>query len=82
MPTYAGRYRKRPALVAFGDAARRVRTAGRISHEGLACRAENDRAHVGNIERGYQRFAPPSILLQANPDSNNAPYSTRIGNST
>ncbi len=65
MPTYADRYRKQPALIAFGDAVRRVRASGGISQEELAHRAEIDRAHIGNIERGLSNITLMNLLKVA-----------------
>ena len=52
MPVYSSKHSKHPALVALGDAIRRVRFAQGIAQEELALRCELDRSYVGGVERG------------------------------
>lgn len=52
MPTVSRRHSKQPALVALGEAIRRVRAASGMSQEELALRTEIDRSYMGGIERG------------------------------
>jgi transcriptional regulator with XRE-family HTH domain len=46
-----------PALIALGEAIRRVRTAKGISQEQLALLAGADRSHLGRIERADNEIA-------------------------
>lgn len=46
-----------PALIALGDAIRRVRTSKGISQEQLALLAGADRSHLGRIERADNEVA-------------------------
>ena len=56
MPNLSGN-RQDPALVALGDAIRRVRQAKEISQEKLALLADVDRSYVGRVERGDNNVA-------------------------
>ncbi len=51
------RNRQDPALVALGEAIRRVRLSKDISQEKLALLAEVDRSYVGRVERGDNNVA-------------------------
>lgn len=51
------RNRQDPALVALGEAIRRVRQSKNISQEKLALLAEVDRSYVGRVERGDNNAA-------------------------
>jgi len=51
VPTYSP-HRQHEALVALGDAIRRIRKEKGISQESLALKAEIDRSYLGRIERG------------------------------
>lgn len=51
------RNRQDPALVALGEAIRRVRQSKDISQEKLALLAEVDRSYVGRVERGDNNVA-------------------------
>lgn len=51
------RNRQDPALVALGEAIRRVRLSMGISQEKLALLAEVDRSYVGRVERGDNNVA-------------------------
>lgn len=51
------RNRQDPALIALGDAIRRVRLSMGISQEKLALLAEVDRSYVGRVERGDNNVA-------------------------
>lgn len=53
----ASRRRQDPALVALGEAIRRLRLAKNISQEKLALLAEVDRSYVGRVERGDNNVA-------------------------
>src|SRR5262249_23283365 len=57
--------RQDPALVALGDALRRVRTAQSVSQERLALMAEVDRSYVGRIERGDNNVAVLTLIRLA-----------------
>jgi DNA-binding XRE family transcriptional regulator len=50
-------YAHDPALVALGDAIRRLRQSGNKSQESLALEAGLDRSYLGGIERGEHNFA-------------------------
>jgi transcriptional regulator with XRE-family HTH domain len=52
VPSYSNRHRKQPALVALGEAIRRLRDTAEVSQEELAFRAGMDRGYLGGIERG------------------------------
>jgi transcriptional regulator with XRE-family HTH domain len=62
VPTFSKRHRKEAALVALGDAIRRVRLAVGLSQEELALRAEVDRGYMGGIERGESNATILSIV--------------------
>lgn len=49
--------RQSPALMALGEALRRIRKAKSISQEGLALLAGVDRSYVGRVERGDNNVA-------------------------
>lgn len=51
------RNRQDPALVALGEAIRRVRQEQDMSQEKLALLAEVDRSYVGRVERGDNNVA-------------------------
>lgn len=51
VPTYS-RFAGAPALIAMGDAIKRVRSANGIAQEDLALRCDMDRSYLGGIERG------------------------------
>jgi transcriptional regulator with XRE-family HTH domain len=51
VPSYSPN-RQDPALVAFGDAIRRIRNTRSLSQEALALAADIDRGYLGRIERG------------------------------
>ena len=51
------RSRQSPALLALGQAIRRVRQQRGISQEQLALLAEVDRSYVGRVERGDNNVA-------------------------
>lgn len=51
------RNRQDPALVALGEAIRRIRLSKGISQERLALLAEVDRSYVGRVERGDNNVA-------------------------
>lgn len=51
------RSRQDPALVALGEAIRRIRLSKDISQEKLALLAEVDRSYVGRVERGDNNVA-------------------------
>ena len=57
--------RKDPALLAFGDALRRVRKAKSISQEQLALIAVVDRSYVGRVERGDNNVALLTLVQLA-----------------
>lgn len=51
------RNRQDPALLALGEAIRRIRLSKNISQEKLALLAEVDRSYVGRVERGDNNVA-------------------------
>ena len=51
------RNRQDPALIALGEANRRIRLSMGISQEKLALLAEVDRSYVGRVERGDNNVA-------------------------
>jgi transcriptional regulator with XRE-family HTH domain len=51
------RNRQDPALIALGEAIRRIRLSKGISQEKLALLAEVDRSYVGRVERGDNNVA-------------------------
>lgn len=51
------RNRQDPALIALGEAIRRIRLSKGISQERLALLAEVDRSYVGRVERGDNNVA-------------------------
>ena len=51
------RNRQDPALIALGEAIRRIRLSMGISQEKLALLAEVDRSYVGRVERGDNNVA-------------------------
>lgn len=54
--------RREEALVALGEAIRRVRQARAISQEELALIAEVDRSYLGRVERGDNAVAILTLL--------------------
>lgn len=54
--------RQHPALVALGEAIRRVRRQRGISQEKLALIADIDRSYVGRVERGDNNVAVLTLL--------------------
>ncbi|MFC5472682.1 helix-turn-helix domain-containing protein [Paraherbaspirillum soli] len=58
--------RQDPALVALGEALRRIRLNHDISQERLALLAEVDRSYVGRVERGDNNVALLTLLKLAN----------------
>jgi transcriptional regulator with XRE-family HTH domain len=66
MPNLSGN-RQDPALVALGDAIRRVRQAKEISQEKLALLADVDRSYVGRIERGDNNVAVLTLSVISRP---------------
>ena len=54
--------RQHPALIALGDAIRRVRHKQKISQEKLALMAGVDRSYVGRVERGDNNVAVLTLL--------------------
>ena len=62
VPTFSVRHRKQPALVALGEAIRRVRLASGVSQEELALRAEIDRGYMGGIERGESNLTVLNVV--------------------
>jgi transcriptional regulator with XRE-family HTH domain len=60
------RLRQNPALVALGDAIRRLRVERDISQERLALLAEVDRSYMGRVERGDNNVALLTLLKIAN----------------
>ncbi len=54
--------RQNSALVALGDAVRRVRTDKGLSQERLALLAEVDRSYMGRVERGDNNVAVLTLL--------------------
>jgi transcriptional regulator with XRE-family HTH domain len=59
------RNRQDPALVALGEAIRRVRQSKDISQEKLALLAEVDRSYVGRVERGDNNVAVLTLFRLA-----------------
>jgi len=57
--------RQDPALVALGEALRRIRQAQSISQEHLALLAEVDRSYVGRVERGDNNVALLTLVRLA-----------------
>jgi len=57
--------RQDPALVALGEALRRIRQAKGVSQERLALSAEVDRSYVGRIERGDNNVAVLTLVKLA-----------------
>jgi transcriptional regulator with XRE-family HTH domain len=57
--------RQDPALVALGEAIRRIRQAQEVSQERLALLAEVDRSYVGRVERGDNNVAVLTLLKLA-----------------
>lgn len=51
------KHRQDPALVALGDAIRRIRVSKGISQEKLALLADVDRSYMGRVERGDNNAA-------------------------
>ena len=49
--------RQDPALIALGEAIRRIRLSKDVSQEKLALIAEVDRSYVGRVERGDNNVA-------------------------
>jgi len=62
VPTFSRRNRKQPALVALGEAIKRIRIAGSCSQEELALRVEIDRSYMGAIERGESNMTVLNII--------------------
>lgn len=60
------RNRQNPALLALGEAIRRVRLSKSISQEKLALLAEVDRSYVGRVERGDNNVAVLTLARLAN----------------
>jgi transcriptional regulator with XRE-family HTH domain len=58
--------RKDPALVALGEAIRRLREAKDLSQESLALLADVDRSYVGRVERGTNNAATLTLKRLAN----------------
>ena len=54
--------RQHPALIALGEAIRRVRLKQEISQEKLALMAGVDRSYVGRVERGDNNVAVLTLL--------------------
>ena len=54
--------RQHPALIALGEAIRRVRLKQEISQEKLALMAGVDRSYVGRVERGDNNVAILTLL--------------------
>lgn len=61
MPNLSSR-RQDPALLAIGEALRRLRLEREISQEQLALLAEVDRSYVGRVERGDNNVALLTLL--------------------
>ena len=59
------RSRQSPALLALGQAIRRVRQRRGISQEQLALLAEVDRSYVGRVERGDNNVAILTLIKLA-----------------
>lgn len=57
--------RQDPALVALGEALRRIRLSKSISQERLALTAEVDRSYVGRVERGDNNVAVLTLVRLA-----------------
>jgi transcriptional regulator with XRE-family HTH domain len=57
--------RRDPALVALGEALRRIRLAKSISQERLALIAAVDRSYVGRVERGDNNVALLTLVRLA-----------------
>ena len=57
--------RQDPALVALGEALRRIRLSKAISQERLALVAEVDRSYVGRVERGDNNVAVLTLVRLA-----------------
>ena len=57
--------RQDPALVALGEALRRIRQTKGVSQERLALAAEVDRSYVGRIERGDNNVAVLTLVKLA-----------------
>ena len=57
--------RQHPALIALGEAIRRVRLKQEISQEKLALMAGVDRSYVGRVERGDNNVAVLTLLKLA-----------------
>jgi DNA-binding XRE family transcriptional regulator len=57
--------RQDPALVALGQALRRIREAQSVSQERLALLAEVDRSYVGRVERGDNNVAVLTLVRLA-----------------
>jgi len=57
--------RQDPALVALGEALRRIRQAKSVSQERLALVAEVDRSYVGRVERGDNNVAVLTLVRLA-----------------
>jgi transcriptional regulator with XRE-family HTH domain len=57
--------RQDPALVALGEALRRIRRAKTISQERLALNAGVDRSYVGRVERGDNNVAVLTLVQLA-----------------
>lgn len=62
MPVSSPRHANHPALVALGDAIRRVRLERGVSQEELAHQSEIDRSYMSSIERGQQNPGIVSVL--------------------
>ncbi|TAK77159.1 MAG: XRE family transcriptional regulator [Aquabacterium sp.] len=62
MPVSSPRHANHPALIALGDAIRRVRLERGVSQEELAHQSEIDRSYMSSIERGQQNPGIVSIL--------------------
>lgn len=54
--------RQNPALIALGNAIRRIRIDHELSQDELALRAEVDRSYVGRVERGDNNVALLTLL--------------------
>lgn len=62
VPTRSVRYAGHSALVALGEAIRRVRSAQGIAQETLALRSEIDRSYLGSVERGESNVTLMNIV--------------------
>ena len=62
MPTYSRRNRGQSALIALGEAIKRVRIACGLSQEELALRVEIDRSYMGGIERGESNMTVLNVV--------------------